>query len=66
LIFDPFFTTKSTGLGLGLNICQSIIEKHGGRMWAISKPGNGAAIHFLLPLAKKEKMRKKEKSRVAV
>jgi PAS domain S-box-containing protein len=62
-IFDPFYTTKSSGLGLGLNICQSIIESHGGRMWATSSK-KGAAIHLTLPLAIKG-FNNKEKQRAA-
>ncbi len=58
-IFNPFFTTKSSGLGLGLNICQSIIENHGGLMWASSQKGKGATIHFTLPMAAKPKKRNK-------
>jgi len=48
-IFDPFFTTKSSGMGLGLSICRSIIEAHGGRVWV--SPGNphGTVFHFMLP-----------------
>ncbi|MEQ8196222.1 MAG: PAS domain S-box protein, partial [Rhodospirillales bacterium] len=62
-IFAPFFTTKSSGLGLGLNICQSIVENHGGNMWATSIHGQGATIHFTLPVAAKTK--RKEKRYVA-
>lgn len=47
-IFDPFVTTKTQGLGLGLSICRSIVNGHGGRIWADSWPG-GATIHVHLP-----------------
>jgi C4-dicarboxylate-specific signal transduction histidine kinase len=49
-IFTPFFTTKMQGLGLGLAISRSIIECHGGQLWATSRPGTGATFRFSLPL----------------
>jgi signal transduction histidine kinase len=52
-IFDAFFTTKSQGMGMGLAISQSIIEAHGGRLWASANPDFGTTLQFTLPAATK-------------
>jgi C4-dicarboxylate-specific signal transduction histidine kinase len=48
-LFEPFYTTKPNGMGLGLAICRSIIEAHGGRLWATGCQPHGAAFQFIIP-----------------
>ena len=49
-VFEPFFTTKESGIGLGLSISRSIIEAHGGRIWAEPASPRGAVFQFTLPV----------------
>jgi C4-dicarboxylate-specific signal transduction histidine kinase len=51
ILFEPFHTTKAGGLGLGLSICRSLLESHGGRLWAERRAERGAAFYVALPLA---------------
>ena len=55
-VFEAFYTTKSSGLGMGLSICRSIIDAHGGRLWADVNEPRGAAFQFTLPSAEEELM----------
>jgi C4-dicarboxylate-specific signal transduction histidine kinase len=48
-VFEPFFTTKADGLGMGLSICRSIIDAHGGRLWAEANEPRGMIFQFLTP-----------------
>ena len=55
-VFEAFYTTKSGGVGMGLSICRSIIDAHGGRLWADANEPRGAVFQFTLPGAEKEIM----------
>jgi two-component system, LuxR family, sensor kinase FixL len=54
-IFTPFYTTKRDGMGMGLSISRTIIEAHGGKLWAESEPGRGAILRFTLPTGQAER-----------
>ena len=49
-LFQPFVTTKSGGIGIGLSICKSIVDAHGGRLWTTANPEGGTAFHIRLPV----------------
>ncbi len=51
-VFEAFYTTKSGGMGLGLTISRSIVDAHGGRLWATANSHGGATFQFCLPVAK--------------
>jgi signal transduction histidine kinase len=55
-VFDAFYTTKSSGVGMGLSICRSIIDAHGGRLWADANEHRGAVFQFTLPGAENKLM----------
>jgi two-component system, LuxR family, sensor kinase FixL len=54
-LFQPFVSTKKDGLGVGLTICRSIVESHGGKIWVVHHDPYGTAFHFTLPVARVEK-----------
>jgi C4-dicarboxylate-specific signal transduction histidine kinase len=53
-VFEPFYTTKTSGVGMGLSICRSIIGAHGGRLWVDAEKGGGAVFQFTLPAAQED------------
>jgi signal transduction histidine kinase len=53
-VFDSFYTTKPSGMGLGLSICRSIVEAHGGRLWVDANEPRGAVFQFTLPATNKD------------
>jgi len=50
-VFEPFYTTKTAGIGMGLAISRTIVEAHGGHIWAENNPDKGATFYFTLPIA---------------
>jgi signal transduction histidine kinase len=54
-VFEAFYTTKPSGVGMGLSICRSIIDAHGGRLWAEANKPRGAIFRFTLPSSEKER-----------
>jgi len=63
-IFEPFVTTKPQGVGLGLAICRTITDAHGGRIWATSNGDGGASLHFEIPVTQKDRLDADTRDRV--
>jgi two-component system, LuxR family, sensor kinase FixL len=55
-LFRPFMTTKEHGMGVGLSICRTIVESHGGQIWAEANPGGGTVFHFTIKAVRKEEL----------
>jgi signal transduction histidine kinase len=53
-VFEAFYTTKSSGTGMGLSICRSIVDAHGGKLWAEANEPRGAVFQFTLPATQKD------------
>jgi two-component system, LuxR family, sensor kinase FixL len=53
-VFDPFMTTKKSGMGVGLSICRTIVEAHGGKIWVETNEAGGATFTFSLPVPAQE------------
>ena len=54
-VFESFFTTRDEGMGLGLSVARSIVEAHGGQIWADNNPGGGATFHFTVKTASRQR-----------
>jgi len=54
-LFDAFYTTKGDGMGIGLSVSRSIVERHGGRMWTAGNEGPGVSFSFSVPLLPEQK-----------
>jgi signal transduction histidine kinase len=53
-VFEPFYTTKTSGVGMGLSICRTIISGHGGRLWMLANEPRGTVFQFILPAAQED------------